>query len=195
MTGFDIFAIAFVLLVIATLFAGVKTVPQGYDWTIERFGKYTRTLSPGLNLIVPYFDRVGRKTNMMEQVIDIPGQEIITKDNAMISTDGVVFFQVLDGAISVENSAGAPVFSTGAIGTVAMPYFLIFEMLGPLIEVAGYMVLITSASLGWVSASTKPEDDQDAGNLPAVRPTLRAALTVPVVATVLPQYGTSMTFT
>jgi regulator of protease activity HflC (stomatin/prohibitin superfamily) len=69
MTGFDIFAIALVLLVIFTLFAGVKTVPQGYDWTIERFGKYTRTLSPGLNIIVPYFDRVGRKMNMMEQVI------------------------------------------------------------------------------------------------------------------------------
>lgn len=64
MSGFDIFAIVLVLLVIATLLAGVKTVPQGYDWTIERFGKYTQTLSPGLNLIVPYFDRVGRKINM-----------------------------------------------------------------------------------------------------------------------------------
>jgi regulator of protease activity HflC (stomatin/prohibitin superfamily) len=66
MDGFSIFAIALALLVIFTLFAGVKTVPQGYDWTIERFGKYTRTLSPGLNLIIPYFDRVGRKMNMME---------------------------------------------------------------------------------------------------------------------------------
>ena len=98
MTGFDIFAIAFVLLVIFTLFAGVKTVPQGYDWTIERFGKYTRTLSPGLNIIVPYFDRVGRKMNMMEQVISIPEQEVITKDNATVTVDGVAFYQVFDAA-------------------------------------------------------------------------------------------------
>src|ERR1700741_2191904 len=98
MSGFDIFAIALVLLVIVTLFAGVKTVPQGYDWTIERFGKYTRTLTPGLNLIIPYFDRVGRKMNMMEQVIDIPQQEVITKDNATVTVDGVAFFQVFDAA-------------------------------------------------------------------------------------------------
>ena len=98
MTGFDIFAIALVLLVIFTLFAGIKTVPQGYDWTIERFGKYTRTLAPGLNIIVPYFDRVGRKMNMMEQVISIPEQEVITKDNATVTVDGVAFFQVFDAA-------------------------------------------------------------------------------------------------
>src|SRR6202049_1665916 len=98
MTGFDIFAIALVLLVVFTLFAGIKTVPQGYDWTIERFGKYTRTLAPGLNIIVPYFDRVGRKMNMMEQVISIPEQEVITKDNATVTVDGVAFFQVFDAA-------------------------------------------------------------------------------------------------
>src|SRR5258708_4427591 len=98
MTGFDIFAIALVLLVIFTLFAGVKTVPQGFDWTIERFGRFTRTLSPGLNIIIPYFDRVGRKINMMEQVISIPEQEVITKDNATVTVDGVAFYQVFNAA-------------------------------------------------------------------------------------------------
>ncbi len=98
MSGFDIFTIALVLLAIFTLFAGVKTVSQGYDWTIERFGKYTRTLEPGLNIIIPFFDRVGRKVNMMEQVIDIPEQEVITRDNATVSVDGVAFYQVFDAA-------------------------------------------------------------------------------------------------
>src|SRR5689334_10830225 len=98
MTGFDIFAIAIALLVILTLFAGIKTVAQGYNWTVERFGRYTRTLTPGLNLIVPYFDRIGRKMNVMEQVVDVPQQDVISKDNATVTVDGVAFYQVFDAA-------------------------------------------------------------------------------------------------
>jgi regulator of protease activity HflC (stomatin/prohibitin superfamily) len=95
-SGFSIFTLVLLFVVVLTLFAGVKTVTQGYNWTIERFGKYTRTLQPGLNIIVPYFDRVGRKVNMMEQVIEVPQQEVITKDNATITVDGVAFYQVFD---------------------------------------------------------------------------------------------------
>ena len=96
--GFDIFVLVIVVLAVLTLFAGVKTVPQGYSWTVERFGRYTGTLKPGLNLIVPYFDRIGRKMNMMEQAIDIPKQDVITKDNATVTVDGLAFFQVIDAA-------------------------------------------------------------------------------------------------
>jgi regulator of protease activity HflC (stomatin/prohibitin superfamily) len=85
-------------LVLFYLFSSIKIVRQGYQYTIEHFGRFTTVARPGFNFYPAFFYRVGRKVNMMEQVIDIPGQEIITKDNAMISTDGVVFFQVLDSA-------------------------------------------------------------------------------------------------
>jgi regulator of protease activity HflC (stomatin/prohibitin superfamily) len=79
-----------------TVFSGVVTVPQGYEYTVERFGKFRKLLLPGLHIIIPFFDRIGHKLNIMEQVLDIPTQEVITKDNAMVAADGVVFFQVMD---------------------------------------------------------------------------------------------------
>jgi len=97
-SGYTIFVLILVLLAVLTLFAGVKTVSQGYNWTVERFGRYTRTLTPGLNLIVPYFDRIGRKMNVMEQVVDVPQQDVISKDNATVTVDGVAFYQVFDAA-------------------------------------------------------------------------------------------------
>ena len=96
--GFSIFTVIIVVLAVFTLFLAVKTVPQGYNWTVERFGRYTKLLGPGLNLIVPFVDRVGRKMNVMEQLIDIPSQDVISKDNATVTVDGVAFFQVFDAA-------------------------------------------------------------------------------------------------
>lgn len=94
----DIFVIVLLVLAIVFLLLAVKTVPQGYSYTVERFGKYTRTLYPGLTIIIPFINRIGRKMNMMEQVADVPSQEVITKDNATVTVDGVLFFQVLDAA-------------------------------------------------------------------------------------------------
>ncbi|MFZ1813478.1 MAG: SPFH domain-containing protein [Rhizobiaceae bacterium] len=98
LSGFDIFVGVLVLLIILTVFAGIKQIPQGYNHTVERFGKYVRTLRPGLNIIIPYIDRVGARLNMMEQVLDVPTQEVITRDNASVSADGVCFYQILDAA-------------------------------------------------------------------------------------------------
>ena len=98
MEGFALFVIFVLVLAMVLIFLGIKSVSQGMEYTVERFGRYTTTLRPGLNLIVPVIDRVVHQLNMMEQVLDVPSQEIITRDNAMVKVDGVVFFQVIDAA-------------------------------------------------------------------------------------------------
>jgi regulator of protease activity HflC (stomatin/prohibitin superfamily) len=95
MEGSLIFVGVLAVLVLFVLWAGVKTVPQGYQWTIERFGRYRATMKPGLNLIIPFIDRIGHKVNVQESVLDIPSQTVITRDNATVTVDGVVFFQVI----------------------------------------------------------------------------------------------------
>lgn len=96
----ELVSIGLAVLAITIVMMGVKRVPQGMEYTVERFGRYTRTLKPGIQFLIPVIDIIGAKINMMEQVTDVPQQEVITRDNAMVSADGVVFFQVMDAAKS-----------------------------------------------------------------------------------------------
>src|SRR3954453_10338910 len=95
-SGILIFLGVVAIIVLAVVARGVRTVPQGYEWTVERFGRYRVTLSPGLRLINPFTDAIGHKINVQETVLEIPAQNVITKDNAVVIVDGIVFYQVID---------------------------------------------------------------------------------------------------
>lgn len=116
MEAFGLFSVALVALSIFILWSTVKIVPQGYQFTVERFGRYVKTIKPGLHLLTPFIDRVGRRMNMMEQVLDIPSQEVITRDNASVSTDAIAFIQVMDAAAAAYEVAHLNV----AIANLAM---------------------------------------------------------------------------
>jgi regulator of protease activity HflC (stomatin/prohibitin superfamily) len=109
-SGIEVFGLFLIILAAFALWSTVKVVPQGFHWTIENFGRYTRTLTPGLHILIPVMERVGSRMNVKEQVMDIPSQDIITRDNAMVRVDGVTFYQVLSAAkaaYEVDNLEGA----------------------------------------------------------------------------------------
>ncbi|MFV0474884.1 MAG: SPFH domain-containing protein, partial [Pikeienuella sp.] len=94
----NIFVIVFVVFALIAISRGVRSVPQGEEWTVERFGRFTHSLKPGLHFIIPVVDQIGRRVNMMETVLDIEGQEVITRDNVMVRADAIAFYQVIDAA-------------------------------------------------------------------------------------------------
>lgn len=113
----NIFFLVVLGFAIVVVIRSIRFVPQGFNWTVERFGKYTHTMEPGIGLLMPLIDNVGRKVNMMEQVLDVPSQEVITKDNAVVKVDGVVFYQVLDAAKSAYEVSNLDQATTALVMT------------------------------------------------------------------------------
>ena len=159
--GVETFGLFLIVLAVFALWSTIKVVPQGYAWTVENFGRYTRTLTPGLHILVPVMERVGARINMKEQVIDIPSQDIITRDNAMVKVDGVTFYQVLNAAKSayeIENLEGAMINLTMTNIRTVMGSMVLDELLSNRDQInARLLHVVDAATEAWGVKVTRIE--------------------------------------
>ena len=147
-----IVAVAFLILAMMVVFGAIKIVPQGFEYTVERFGRYTRTLAPGMTLLTPFVESIGRQVNMMEQVLEVPRQEVITKDNVTVQVDGIVFIQVIDAANAVYRVANL----MNAIGQLTMTNLRTVVGSMDLDDVLSQRESINSRLLTAIDAATEP---------------------------------------
>jgi len=158
MTLGSLLAVVLLFAFVIVLFKAVRMVPQGYEWTVETFGKYTHTLTPGLHFLMPIYQGVGRKINMMEQVLEVPSQDVITKDNAVVKVDGIVFFSVLDAAKAAYEVATLEIAILNLVMTnirTAIGSLDLDESLSKRDEInAKVLVAVDQATHPWASRST-----------------------------------------